>query len=375
MTTPIQLVAKDHNAQTGIGRYAHTLHRGLVAAGIPVTLHTPRYPFPAWTRALPQRFGYDLDAFFRSYPLAVERARGEIVHLTTQSLGTIPLLQRLSPLVITVHDILSYLLRDVPGQSLYRHGLERALDGWAMRGLQRADALVADSAYSRQTVIDTLKIAPDRISVVHLGIDHAVFTRRPARTDAAARAGMTGDHQYMLYVGAESPRKNLSTLIDAFAQIARDLPHVRLIKGGAAHDSAGRARLTAQIAARGLTDRVIFVESLAEDALVDLYNQVDVAVQPSLYEGFGFPVLEAMACGTPVVCSNTTSLPELAGDAALSVSPHDAEAMADALRRVLTDSALAADLRARGMAQAAAFTWARTVEQTLDVYRRVGALT
>jgi len=368
----IHLVAKDQSGKTGIGRYAQTLYRGLQTAAVPVTFHTPSYPFPTWTRAIPKRIGYDVEAFFRTYPFAVAGARGGILHLTTQSLATIFAFKPVSPSVITVHDILSYVLRDLPGLSLYQHGLERRMDAWAMRALARADWLVADSEYSRQSVIEHLHFPAERISVIYLGIDHETFQRRPPKTDIAARLGVDKpDQQYVLYVGSESPRKNVGALIQAFAQIVRDLPHVRLIKGGAAHDSAGRARLLAQIDALGLRDQVVFVESLSDDELVDLYNQVHVAVQPSFYEGFGFPVLEAMACGTPVVCSNATSLPELAGDAALSVAPHDVDALADALRRSLTDAGLSADLRARGILQAQSFTWARTTAQTLDIYRRI----
>lgn len=372
----IHLVAKDHSAKTGIGRYAQTLYHALGAADVPVAFHTPSYPFPAWTQAIPKRMGYDLDTFFRSYPFAVPpAAQSGILHLTTQSLATIFAFKRVTPSVITVHDILGYLLRDKPDMSHYRHGLEKFMDTWAVRSLRRADWLIADSEYTRQTIIDSVGISGERISVVYLGIDAQTFQPRAPKTDIAARYGLHTDvdakAQYLLYVGSESPRKNLSMLIDALNLLAPDFPDLRLIKAGAAHDTVQHERLLQKIETLGLRNRVIFIDNMSEDELVDLYNQVDVAVQPSFYEGFGFPVLEAMASGTPVVSSNATSLPELAGDAALSVSPHDAAEMAAAIRRILTDSTLATDLRTRGIAQARTFTWSRTVEQTLAIYRQI----
>jgi glycosyltransferase involved in cell wall biosynthesis len=150
------------------------------------------------------------------------------------------------------------------------------------------------------------------------------------------------EFRHLLYVGSENPRKNLPFLIRALAQLQRRVPNVRLLKVGSPENLPQYQQLKQQIAALHLEDQVIFFEHLSQEDLTALYSAVDGFVFPSLYEGFGFPPLEAMACGAPVVCSTAASLPEVVGDAALAVDPRDLPGWVDAMERILLDDQLRA---------------------------------
>ncbi len=173
----------------------------------------------------------------------------------------------------------------------------------------------------------------------------------------------------MLGVGSVEPRKNLVRTVEALALLrARGLPH-HLVLAGAAYFGDGPVH--SAIVRLGLEDRVHVLGFVPDEDLPALYTLADAFVYPSLYEGFGIPVLEAMACGTPVAASNATAIPEVAGRAALLFDPTDVEAIAGALARLLDDDVTARRLRSDGQIQAARFSWERTARETLKVYRRV----
>jgi len=177
------------------------------------------------------------------------------------------------------------------------------------------------------------------------------------------------ERPYILYVGSLEKRKNLPRLLEAYAYLRETLPGWKLvIVGGRKWKSDPIYKAVQRL---GLEPHVIFTGFVAEEDLPALYNGADLFVFPSLYEGFGLPVLEAMACGTPVVTSNTSSLPEVAGEAALLVAPTDVKAIAAAMQRVLSEPDLAAELRRRGLERASQFSWERTARETLAVYERV----
>jgi glycosyltransferase involved in cell wall biosynthesis len=176
--------------------------------------------------------------------------------------------------------------------------------------------------------------------------------------------------RFALFLGAMEPRKNLLRLLDAWANIKPAIRHETwLVVAGA--DGWLNDGVRARVAALGLTDHVRFTGYVDSDDVAALYSLATVFAYPSLWEGFGLPVLEAMACGTPVLASDVSSLPEVAGDAAVLVSPTDVEAIADGLTRLLDDAALRADLVARGLRRAAGFSWERCARETLAVYRAV----
>jgi glycosyltransferase involved in cell wall biosynthesis len=215
-----------------------------------------------------------------------------------------------------------------------------------------------------------LGIAPQKITVVYLGIDHERIRPLPVPVTIRERYGLPESRRYLIYVGSEDPRKNLVTLVRVLAEVRREMPSVELIKIGRAHFGAERLRLIELATQLGVREAIHFLDDVPEDDLPLLYNLADVCVMPSLYEGFGFPVLEAMACGTPVVCAKAASLPELAGDSALLVEPGaDAtDAFADAVLHILTEPSLHDKLQMDGLDRAASFRWSQTARQVLDVY-------
>jgi glycosyltransferase involved in cell wall biosynthesis len=369
----VQLLVRPYGHQIGLARYTASLCKALERVGVLFRLVTPRYPWPVQVaHCLLRPLGRDVRTFFTTYPLAAELKPGVLAHLTAQQMAMLLWFRPdLHPVVVTVHDIVPYLTRRDRGLRAYRSRWEEWLDVLATRALCLADALIADSACTREMVVQALGYPVERIWVIPLGVDHAVFHPRPVPPDFDARYGLDSRYRYVLYVGSENPRKNLPFLLRAFARLHQDMPDVRLIRVGSVQYLSQACVLEQQIQELGLGDAVLHLSAIPDGDLVLFYNRAALFVFPSLYEGFGLPVLEAMACGTPVVCSDAASLPEVAGDAALRVSPLDEEGWAEAMYRALTDARLREELRARGLERARAFTWERTAEETVEVYREI----
>lgn len=270
----------------------------------------------------------------------------------------VPLAHPLS--VVTIHD-LGYLR--FPEAHTARRRLELHLTTlWSLRAARR---VIAISGATRDDLVRHYGADPARISVVHHGLS-AGF--QPVE-DPAAIAATAARHglpmPYFLYVGTVQPRKNLTRLIEAFAQATgAGLPHTLAIAGRRGWLTDAIERRAAEL---GAARRVRFLGYVPDADLPALLGGATAFLFPSLYEGFGMPVLEAMACGAPVLSSNTSALPEVAGDAALLVDPEDAGAIAAGISRLAGDAALRAELRERGRERAAAFTWERCAGETLSV--------
>jgi glycosyltransferase involved in cell wall biosynthesis len=365
------LIAKPGGAHTGVGRYVRMLHQGLSAQGAAVERIAPMVPpLPNAAYSAIRRLGPDLRTFFLNYPLAAKYPSADVYHLTSQNLASLLLFRRPpGKIIVTVHDIIPFMVRNDPQLSSYRSAADRLFDRLAMAGLRRADRLIADSHATRSSVVEHLGIAPEQIAVVHLGIEHERFRPLPLPESLWQRYALPPDRRYLIYVGSEDPRKNLPTLLAALATIRREAPDVALIKVGRAHFAHERRRLLDLAAELKLHAAIHFLDDVQEADLPLLYNLASICVMPSRYEGFGFPVLEAMACGTAVVCANASSLPEIAGDAALLFDPGDADGLAQAVIRLLHDDAARELLRAAGRRQAAQFTWQRTVSATISLYQ------
>lgn len=366
----VVLIAKPGGTHTGVGRYVQMLHHGLREAGIQAERIAPSVPpLPNAIYAGARKLGPDLRTFFLNYPVAAKYPSADVYHLTSQNLASLLLFRRPpGKLIVTVHDIIPYMLRNNPQFNSYGTAADRIFDRLAMAGLKRADGLIADSHYTRQCLVEQLAIAPERIAVAHLGIEQQRFRPQAVPHTLHERFGLAQDRRYLIYVGSEDPRKNLPTLIRALAEVRRELPDVALIKVGRAHFEHERRRLQDLAAERAVDSAIYFLDDVQEDDLPLLYNLADLCVMPSHYEGFGFPVLEALACGTPVVCASSSSLPEIGGDAVVLADPHDAAAFARAITRCLTDPELYRSMQTRGLKQAATFTWSQTICQTLNVY-------
>jgi glycosyltransferase involved in cell wall biosynthesis len=277
--------------------------------------------------------------------------------------------------VLTVHD-LSFLTTPETSDPGLREYLTQAVP----RAVAHADHILADSRSTKQDLVTHLNADPERITVVYPGVDPRFqILEEPAIAEFRARYGL--NRPFVLSVGTLQPRKNYPTLIEAFAHLCRSeagqiaslllrkTSDIELVIAG------GRGWLYQEIFDTvdrlGIGDRVKFLGFVRDEDLPALYNAAEVFALPSLYEGFGLPVLEALACGTPVVTSDVSSLPEVAGDAALLVSPRDVEGISRTLHRALIDQELRATLRERGLIQAQQFTWQRAAETVLDIYQRM----
>jgi glycosyltransferase involved in cell wall biosynthesis len=264
------------------------------------------------------------------------------------------------PTVVTVHD-LGY--RYYPGAHPAR---QRLYLDWSTRFSARAATRVlADSAATQRDLAHFYGVPPEKITVVYPGRDETLAWVDPA--PVRARYGLASD--YLLHVGTLQPRKNLSRLMEAAASLRPRWPGLQLVLAGQPGWQSGPIRAQA----RAHSDWVRLLDYVPDDDLPGLYSGARVFVFPSLYEGFGFPVLEAMACGTPVVCANTSSLPEVAGEAALLVDPEDTPGLAAAIGRVLQDAALRKSLAAQGLEQVRKFSWERAAQETLAVLDQASA--
>ncbi len=234
----------------------------------------------------------------------------------------------------------------------------------------RCDRIVAISESTRQDVIRYLGVPPERVEVIYCGVDAAFKPLADPALLARFRAERGLPDRFLLHVGTLEPRKNVARLLEAYAHLRREhrIPH-KLVLGGA------RGWLYEQIFARvrelGLLEEVVFTSFIPDRELPLWYNAADIFIYPSLYEGFGLPPLEAMACGTPVVTSSVSSLPEVVGNAAITVNPLDVNALASAILQVLEEPDLSERLRTEGPRRAAHFTWSETAARTLALYKRV----
>lgn len=292
-------------------------------------------------------------------PWVLHQIGADLVH---GPVFTAPLLSP-CPAVITIHD-----LSFIRFPRLFRPANRVYLTLMTRLSAERARRLIAVSTHTAIESTQLLGIPRERIDVIYHGVDPD-FRPLPAEEIAAFRERRGLPERFVLCVGTLEPRKNHAKLVEAFAHM-RD-GGVKLILAG------GRGWLYDDVAGKveslGLRDAVAFPGYVENSELPLWYNAATIVAYPSLYEGFGLPVLEAQACGTPVLTSNVSSLPEAAGDAAMLVDPNNVEALAAGLHRLLTDELLRRELRERGLAHASQFTWSHAACQTVQTYRQAVA--
>jgi glycosyltransferase involved in cell wall biosynthesis len=263
--------------------------------------------------------------------------------------------------VTTIHDLIYARYPEAHG-GLRAKGM-RALVPAAAR---RSDRVIADSQSTADDLVSLVGVEAARIDVVPLGL--GTVRREPGLDEAAVRARFElGSRAVLLSLSAKRPHKNLAALIEALATIPAERRPALVLAG---YPTPYEDELRARAARAGVEGDVHFLGWLDSHDVEGLWSVADAFVFPSLYEGFGLPVLEAMARGVPVACSNVSSLPEVAGDAALLFDPHDREQIAGAIARILEDGELRKRLIARGIERVREYTWERTARLTLDVYRR-----
>jgi glycosyltransferase involved in cell wall biosynthesis len=298
-------------------------------------------------------------------PLAARQEKVDLLHIPYFA----PPLFLPMPTVVTIHDVIAMRLPAYQPNSKVK-----AYTNLIARTAHHASRIIAPSMHARQDIIDLLKIPSERIHVIYeaAGPEYQPITDPDTLAKARARYGL--GKRYIFYLGGLDQRKNIPQLVRAFARLYKQIedPNLQLLIAGNPDKHKGPLFPDPRPVAKelGISEQIIY-SYIEEEDKPTLYSATSLFVFPSLYEGFGLDPLEAMGCGAPVVCSNRTSLPEVVGDAALSVDPDNLEALVEAMYRVLTNTELQADLRARSLQQAKRFNWHQTAEQTLAVYEEV----
>jgi glycosyltransferase involved in cell wall biosynthesis len=270
-------------------------------------------------------------------------------------------------MVLTIHDMIPLM----PGHELRRGVRQRILAAYWRATMpaaaRRADHIITTSEASKEDIVRMIGIPAEKISVIPTGLHHDIRPSRDQERMSRVREKYQLPEQYVLGFASSDPRKNVDVMLQAAKLLTLRKPDVSLTLIACSR----RAWRSVQEVAAKYGLQPCIVDCPPRKDLVDIYTMAGALAFPSLYEGFGLPVIEAMACGTPVAASDASSLPEVAGDAAILVDPKDPFALADALTQVLSDADLRAQLVSRGLARAAEFTWQRTIEKTIAVYEKL----
>jgi glycosyltransferase involved in cell wall biosynthesis len=378
---------------TGSGQYINHLMRQLARLGekneyvlidVKDRRHKPQEtndPYPASCILHPASTPFDsisenlAKLWFEqvSFPRACRRQGVELAHAPYFAC---PLFLT-TPTVVTVHDLIPMLLPAYRGSILVR--LYTLLVAVAAK---RADIVLTDSQASKLDIVRLLDIPAEQVRVIYLAADDIYQPVLDRQRLAETRRKYDLPESYLLYLGGFDQRKNVPTLLRAFAQLAKD-PRVFLVVAGRLPEYGLDLAIQAKrsdffpdpqpiVQELGIGKRVVFTGWVPEEDKPALYSGARALVFPSLYEGFGLPPLEALACGTPVIASNRGSLPEIVGDGGLLLEPDDVEGLAGAMEKLLNDDTLWEDLRQKGLAHAARFSWEKTARETLAVYQEIG---
>jgi glycosyltransferase involved in cell wall biosynthesis len=291
------------------------------------------------------------------FPLLLWKDRVDLLHAT---MNVAPWWSP-CPMIVSIMD-LAYMRYP----HVHPRGRRFYLTAFTRLTVRRARAIIAISRFTRDEIVRLLQVPAERIHVTHLGVDSDMVPLPPDQVESF-RHQRSLPERYLLYLGNLEPRKNLPRLVQAYAHV-RHLGVPLVLAGPRGWNYSD---LFQTVESLGLAGQVLFPGFVAREELPLWYNGATALLYPSVYEGFGLPPLEAMACGTPVLVSNAASLPEVVGDAGLQVSPEDVDGMATALRRLVEDAGLREDLRQRGLERARGFSWERTAQETAELYREL----
>jgi glycosyltransferase involved in cell wall biosynthesis len=272
---------------------------------------------------------------------------------------------RTCPMVLTVHDLMYTKHPEwLPSQRARWYW-----GTWIPLTARLATAVITPSDYTKRDLVELAHVSPDRVHVIPEAIDQLFLTRLSGEQVRTSASRLVGEAPYLLYVGSVDRRKDWRTLLQAFALLRTRIPEVRLVIAG--HIIQGRSHLHEHIQACQVTDAVICTGYVEDDELVGLYARASIFVYPSWFEGFGLPLLEAMAMGVPVISYRTSSIPEVVGDGAILIDPpFRCEDLANAMEQVLTNVSYRDTLVEKGSRWAKHFSWDRAAEETMAVYER-----
>lgn len=365
----VAIVRREKNASFSMDVYAEGLIYGLKAVR------------PQWEiiELIPQS-GYEgnavskgLKKYYQRYwqhPRNVKAQSVDLIHVVDHSDGHLAywLKQVPQPVVFTCHDLINFAQPENISDQAQLAFISTQAWRYAVKGLRHADHIISVSSYTAKDVSRLLKVPPEDLTVVPDAVETEFRPISPYEKELTRQQYQIPDEAFcLLNVGSNHPRKNISTVLQVLQQLHEAGTPTYFLKVGADFTADQKAFIDRH----QLSSWVIYLGKPDKRALVRLYNAADVLVAPSLYEGFGMTILEAMACGTPVVASNTSSLPEAAGDAALLVEPKDVNAIIAAIHSLRKDPTLRETLIKRGLERAQVFTWENTARQVACVYESV----
>ncbi|WP_170270484.1 glycosyltransferase family 4 protein [Heliorestis acidaminivorans] len=296
-------------------------------------------------------------------PQVIKQEKIDLYHVPQNGIG-LPQVKQ-CPMVATIHDLIPYISPETVGKGYLKIFVEEM-----PRILETVERIIAPSHCTANDLIKIADVPKEKIQVIYEAAEpiYRPMNKEKAKRYIRERYGIT--RPYVLYIGGFSPRKNVRLLIQAFHLLNKELPQkVALVLPG--KQSKEFNDLEVMVAARKMEEDVHFIGFLPVQEMPWIYNGADVFVYPSLYEGFGLPPLEAMACGVPTLVAHTSSLPEVVGDGALSFSPLKAERLCDLLYGLLTNVDTAQRLAQKGLDRAQLFSWRKAAEETWQVYRQV----
>ena len=355
------ILINNNPPNSGVGNYAYSLYRHLIESG------EDNIDFISWDRELFDSMFYLLSSFNLNWlyfviklKLLANKLRNDssLAHITNSGYlaSIIPEVKRKSNfIVITIHDLIPFVIP----RSTYDSARRKAF-----LNIDYADKVIVVSKNTKRDLLRFIDIDPKKVRVVYHGVDHELFEPRD-KLEARRRLGLPLNKPIILNVGSEEPRKNIPTLVKAFGILVKDVPNAMLIRVGSPTNTIEKL-----IHSQGLEGKIVYLRP-TDEALSLLYNASDVFVFPSYYEGFGLPLLEAMASGCPVIAGNRSAIPEAVGDGGILLDPFDADGFAYWMYEVLTGEDLRDRLSEKGYKRSLNFSWEKCAGETLEVYREV----
>jgi glycosyltransferase involved in cell wall biosynthesis len=326
-------------------------------------------PFNRKSRSVFLRAQKSYERFWR-FPKQVQQQVADIFHIIDPSEAHITywLKKKNKPVVVTCHDLVNFYYRDNLQGSVELPFVSRGLWEHAVKGMKYADHIVAVSSMTAKDTNQLLDIEPARISVIPNAVE-AAFQPSPKEQAESLRQkyGLEPGTVCLLNVGANHPRKNINTILKVVQTLQQKGLPVQFWKVGVDFTDEQKAFIQNQ----GLENHVRFLGKADKSTLIQIYNAADILIAPSFHEGFGITLLEAMACGIPVITSNVSAMPEVVGDAGILVNPKDFQAIADAVCRLYTDPTYYQELVKKGLARVKLFTWKKTAERIAEIYENL----
>ncbi len=366
----IDLITRDYNGEiNGLSRYDRALYEGLsVRNDLQIAIRPVQAPRSRILDGVRRATGLDLATFLSVYPAMLPDCHGTLRHITTNSHTTALLCAASRPTIVTVHDIIHYTHRYDQRLSTYQHSVQQLADTLSLYNLRYATMVIASSNDTKQQLVSQLNLPANQIIVIPLGVDTNRFFPQVVPASFYERYRLDTSTPYVLHISSEEPRKNIETLLRAWVLVQREYPNAMLLKVGRCLYPTERVRLLALISELGISASVRFIDAVPDEDLPLFYNAARVFAFPSLAEGFGFPVLEALACCTAVVCSDAPALTEIVEGVALQHTAADDQALASAIKTLLGNISFCDRMSQAGLHRAADFSWSRTMDRTYDLY-------